>query len=511
HDSLVTLQSFGYKDSNSAWRFVTGWGRANTRATRSARARQILFALTPELIETVGRTPDPNASLARFDRFISELPFGVQVFSLLRSNSWLLNFLMEMFAVAPDLSELLADRPALLDGLLDRTFFERFPTEDKLERELAAAVGDEGEVEAALGACRRWLNECQFRIGVLFLRGTLNSDEATHQYSVAAEAIIRKVLRIVQLEFEKQFGNVPEGRFSIIALGKLGSREMSVRSDLDIITIYDAPDELTESVGGRKSLPAAMYYARLSTRLVSAITAQMADGRLFEVDLRLRPTGTKGPVTTSLKGFKLYHDGSAWTWECMALTRARAVAGDRSLSDEMIGIIEGIIRRKRDDQVLVRDVGEMRELIEKTNKPESAWDVKYISGGIIDCEFIAQYLLLKHSAEKPNIITPNTTKAVENAGAMGILEDKECAALVNAIRLWRTIQLVTRLTSSGQSDEQIRTASLSIAFERIGMGAIDDVKSVVDNTALVARSIYEKLIGMHVNRDKGLGSTASPK
>ena len=204
----------------------------------------------------------------------------------------------------------------------------------------------------------------------------------------------------------------------MIGMGRLGSREMTLASDLDLIMIYDVPPG-GEMSDGPHPLPIASYYARLSQRLIGAITAPTAEGRLYEVDMRLRPSGASGPIATSLAGFARYQRESAWTWEHMALTRARPVAGDPALRRRIADEIGVVLGATRDARRLLIDVADMRRRIADENPRPSSWDLKNRPGGLIDLEFIVQYLVLREAASSPQVLRRDTAAALRALGAGG--------------------------------------------------------------------------------------------
>src|SRR6516225_11054892 len=240
---------------------------------------------------------------------------------------------------------------------------------------------------------RRWAGERRFQVGVQLLRGGLDGAAAGAALADIAETALASLLPRVEAEFARQHGRVPGGSFAVIGMGRLGSREMTLASDLDLILIYDAPVG-SEISDGAQPLPTAAYFARLSQRLIGAVTAPTGEGRLYDVDMRLRPSGASGPIATSLAGFARYQREAAWTWEHMALTRARPVAGDMALREQIADAIGSVLAAKRDPTRLLVDVADMRRRIADENPRPSLWDLKNRRGGLIDLEFIVQYLVL---------------------------------------------------------------------------------------------------------------------
>jgi glutamate-ammonia-ligase adenylyltransferase len=255
----------------------------------------------------------------------------------------------------------------------------------------------------------------------------------------------------VAAAFALEYGHLPGGRVAVLALGKLGSREMTAASDLDLILIYDFDAEGAESDGPRR-LGAAQYYARLTQRLLAALTAPTKAGRLYEVDLRLRPSGRKGPVATQFDGFVQYQRDEAETWEHMALTRARVIAGDAALAKEIASAIAATLCAARDRAALAKDVREMRALIAKEKGDADPWDLKLVSGGLLDIEFIAQFLVLASAYDRPGICDVSTRAVIGKAGAEGLLPPAQAEALTEAHRLFTDTMQIMRLAVDGPFD-----------------------------------------------------------
>ena len=331
-ETLATLARLGFAEPAQVAAMVRGWHHGRIRATRSQRAREILTEFVPELLRVFGGTAHPDTAILRFDRFLSQLPAGVQLFSLFHANPGLFSLVADIMAEAPLLAESLAHRPALLDAVLTAEFSARLPGRDGLADDLAALLSGARGFEDMLDLLRRWTNERRFQVGVQLLRRTIDGNEAGAALADIADAGLAALLPAVAADFARAHGEVPGGAFAIVAMGRLGSREMTLASDLDLILIYDAPDDVRRAPTGPRPLAVSAYYARLSQRLISAMTAPTAEGRLYEVDMRLRPSGESGPIASSLAAFAQYQREAAWTWEHMALTRARPIAGDPALA-----------------------------------------------------------------------------------------------------------------------------------------------------------------------------------
>jgi glutamate-ammonia-ligase adenylyltransferase len=295
-------------------------------------------------------------------------------------------------------------------------------------------------------------------------------------------------------------GTVPGGEMTVLGLGKLGGREMTVTSDLDLILIYDAPEPV-EASDGPKPLPVSTYYMRLWQRMVNALTALTPEGALYEVDMRLRPSGTKGPLATSFAAFRRYHAESAWTWEHMALTRARPVAGSPGLAERVMAEIRSILVQPRDAERLVVDVADMRSRIAGQHRRPPTWDAKHRRGGLIDIEFIAQYLQLRWAHQCPEILRQNTGAALGALGRAGALDAGAAEELDRALTLWRNVQGLLKLTVEEPFDEIAAPPALRAILAR-GAGAIDfeRLKSDMSAAAAEVRARYSVLVARPASR-----------
>ncbi len=261
-----------------------------------------------------------------------------------------------------------------------------------------------------------------------------------------------------------------------MALGKLGGREMTVGSDLDLIFLYDVPEQFSDRPGDWETLPSdgsrplapIHYFARLAQRLINALTVPTGTGRLYEVDMRLRPSGNAGPIASSLAGFRRYQEVEAWTWEHLALTRARCIAGAPAFAAAIEAARRAILTRRREPARLAREVAEMRARMVQQHGGTREWDLKQVRGGLVDAEFIAQYLQLAHAADAPDILATNTTDALARLAAAGLLAGDLAEGLIEATRLWRRLQALQRLTAGSGLDEASLPAGLRQSFATAG-------------------------------------------
>jgi glutamate-ammonia-ligase adenylyltransferase len=396
--TLKTLAELGFDRPSDIARIIRTWHYGRYRATQSVEARERLTELTPELLKVFGATKRADEALIRFDAFLSGLPAGIQLFSLIGTNPGLMSLMVTIMASAPRLADIISRKPHVFDGMLDPGLMAELPTRDYLADRLKTFLEGARAYEEILDRLRIVALEQKFLIGVRLLTGAISPERAARSFSHLADLIIGAALEAVAEGMEEAHGRVPGGRVAVLGMGKLGSYELTAGSDVDIILLYDHDPGADES-DGPKPLDPVRYYTRMTQRLVTALSAPTAEGILYEVDLRLRPSGNKGPVATSIRAFAKYQAEEAWTWEHMALTRARAVAGDASLCGEARALIDEVLAKPRDRSKLLADLTEMRDLIEQEKPPRDIWDVKLIPGGLIDIEFIAQYLSLSARAE----------------------------------------------------------------------------------------------------------------
>ncbi len=395
-ETLATLRRLGFRRPEQAAEAIRGWHFGRRAAVRSARAREVLTELTPALLDAFSRSGDPDAAVAAFDAALGRMKAAVELFSILRSNAELLELFAVILGSAPGLADVVATRPHVLDAAIDPGRAKLIA--EGLDGALVAQriedfVASATTLEGVLDRVRDFAAEEMFLIGVRLLAGVLDPDRAGQAYSALAQGVTIVLLRHVMDAFVQEYGVLPGGRVAVLALGKLGSREMTAASDLDLILIYDFDAQGPESDGPRR-LGAGQYYTRLTQRLLAALTVPTKAGRLYEVDLRLRPSGRKGPVATQLAGFVQYQREDAETWEHMALTRARAIAGDLELAQEIEAAIATTLDTGREPNLVAADVRRMRALIAQEKGDADPWDFKLVSGGLLDIEFIAQFLVL---------------------------------------------------------------------------------------------------------------------
>jgi len=448
-ETLATLAHLGYREPADVTRTVRGWHFGRYPAMRSATARERLTEITPALLEALADTDNADAALTAFDRFLSRLPAGVQLFSLLSSNAGLLGLIATIMGTAPRLAETIIRRAHVLDALIEPAFFNRLPDRAVLAERLARFLSESRSYEEILDRARVFGQEQSFLIGVRVLAGTLHARQAGRAYAELAEVLATALLAAERTEFEAAHGRMKQGRVALIAMGKLGGREMTAASDLDLMLLYDFADGAAAS-GGKRPLPGGLYFARLTQRLLAALASPTSEGGLYQVDFRLRPSGNAGPIATHIDAFTRYQAKDAWTWEHMALTRARPIAGDPELIARTTKRIKAIVTSRRERPKLVGDILEMRAMIEEAKGGEGEWDIKAAPGGLIDIEFIAQYLQLLHALDHRDLVSTETESVLTAAARASLLPAAEADILLPALRLYQSLTQILRLCVEGR-------------------------------------------------------------
>ncbi len=458
-ETLETLKGMGFSDASHVASAIRGWHHGRYRAMRTKRARELLTELMPILLTAFSRTANPDAAFDRFNEFLSKLPAGVQIFSLFYSNPNLLDLIAEIMGGYPYIASNLSRAPVLLDYVLIPEFYDRLPKGKALKANLREAVAQGKDMEDALNAMRFWTNDRRFRIGIQCIKKTLPLHKAARNLSGIADAVIDVLMEEVRKDFEKTHGIVENGTFAVLGMGKLGGKEMTFSSDLDLVFVYDVPDSDALSTGAQP-LPVSQYYARLSRRFVNALTSLTPEGTLYNVDLRLRPSGNDGPVVSHICAFVDYYKKSAWAWEYLALTRARVIHSPKPFKQHLKSLIRGMLSEKRDPLTFAEGVLDMYSRFRKAHPVTFPFRVKYTPGGLIELEYIAQYLQVKHAHLHPAVLSTNTVKAFKRLRKEGLLDQKAFTALMEAIALYTQVQGTMRLMGARQADEHTMTPGM---------------------------------------------------
>jgi [glutamine synthetase] adenylyltransferase / [glutamine synthetase]-adenylyl-L-tyrosine phosphorylase len=487
-ETLNTIAKLGYRKPEFVSQTIRGWHHGRVRAMRSERARELLTALTPRLLRALAGGGDPDQAFVRFSMFFAGLSAGVQVLALLSARPALLDELARLFGLAPRLAEELSRRPALLDAMIEPRFMAPLPNDAPGGRrsELAARIAETSSFEQAINEARRFQREEAFRIGVQVLAGVAPAAAAGAAHADLADACVALMAEVASAEVERVNGKAP-GVFAVLGLGKFGGRELADRSDLDIMVVYDAP----EQAGA-----AGDFYTRFAQRLITALSARTEEGVLYEVDMQLRPSGSKGPVAVRLSSFERYYSQEAWTWELQALTRLRFAAGDAALGARAQEIARAKLASPSDEAKIRRDVADMRALMDRERPARSPWDLKLAPGGFVDVEFIAQALQLIWAARGRDVIDANTGAALEKLAAAGAFEAADWALLEQAWRLYSDLQQVLRVCADGPFEPAGAPEVMLARLAELG-GAADfaALEAKLISAEAQVRAAFTRLVG----------------
>lgn len=487
-ETLSTLERMGFQNPSAVTATVRAWHYGRHRATRTPAARARLTEFLPALLEALSQTAQPDFALSSFDKFLSELPAGVQLFAMLRNNPPLLNLIADIMGSAPRLAHVLSQRRRVMDAVLDPGYIGELPSRDDLRAMVADELAEAQDYQDALDRARVLGQEQWFLIGVGLLSGSVDTGRAATAYSELAATLVDALKQLVEREMAAAHGRFADGQCAVLAMGKLGSGEMTASSDLDLIIVYDHAPDAKES-DGAKPLSPQHYYARLTQRLIAALSAPTAQGALYEVDMRLRPSGNAGPVAVSMASFIDYQATKAWTWEHMALTRARPISGPEGLTARISDTIRKVLTQPRDPAKVLENMRDMRERIARDKGSGGVWDIKMERGGLLDVEFIAQYKQLVHAQDAPDVLKRSTLAALRALADRGLLAAGMAETLISGAELYHDLTQVIRLCVEGSFDPDsapdglkalIARAGGEIEFDRLQARLVETEAAVAD-------------------------------
>ncbi len=429
------LTDLGYADPPSVMQRMARWRSGKIRAIRSPSARDAFEAVLPALLKALAQSPDPERAIARFDNMIEAMPSAINVFRLLEARPGLLQLVADILSYAPTLADDLGRQSRYLDALIDTSAMELPGDVPELLTAMRRRIGD-ADYQSTLDIVRDYVGEKRFALGVQLIEGRNDALDIARTYAHLAEAALQTLAAATVAEFEKAHGKVPGGELVILALGRLGGEALTHASDLDLILLFTG-DFQSES-DGQRPLGATQYFNRLAQRVIAAMSVPTASGALYEVDTRLRPSGADGLLCASVKSFGQYQRENAWTWEHMALTRARTLFGSNAARREVDGIVAGALNAHRDREKLRADIIDMRKEMATHKPPKGELDVKLLPGGLVDMEFIVHALQL----EMREALFPQLGKAIERLTASGYLAPDFAKADSLLSRLLVMIRLV---------------------------------------------------------------------
>ncbi len=490
-----TLTELGFKEPDKAFSVIQAWRRGRYLALRTQRAKSLLEQCLPTLLEAFAQTERPIAALLRFDTFVSQLPAGVQLFSLLHSNPSLFTLLARVMGLAPALAETLAKKPELWDMVLEPSFFAPIENETILKAELETRLASAQDFQDILDYVRKFVAEQKFRAGVHLLESLSGVAESGAALTRVADVALKALIPHVSSEFSRRHGAFPDGGIAVLAMGKYGGRELTHTSDLDIVFLYHAKD-MTQMSDGLKPLMPSQYFSRLGQNIITAITALTPEGRLFEVDTRLRPSGSQGPLVVTLKTFEDYYAKSAWAWEHMALTRARVILCPDAMTAPLKAAVKNVLTQKRDHNALLLAVDTMHDKLVAQFGTQNIWSVKHCRGGLVDIEFICQYLMLKNGHTHADVFEADLSKAIAKLEHYNLLQSESANQLESAHQMLQKTQSLLRLSvgNAPQTSQDIPLELRQILLKATGAATMPELEDRLEQSQRAIYKIYQTLI-----------------
>ena len=466
-------------------------------ALRSERGAAVFERIKPAIVTRLAQAAKPQEALLALDGFLQGLPAGVQLFSLFDSNPQLIELLVDIVSTSPALAQYLSRNASVFDAVIGGDFFSEWVGQALLQSALMDLLIRESDYEAKLDAARRWTKELHFRVGVHLLRGLIDAKEAGVQYNDLARAVVGAIWPAVVDEFARRYGPPPGRGAVVLGMGSLGAGMLNAGSDLDLIVIYD-PAGVDVSTGPR-GLETRAYYARLTQAMITALTVPMAQGRLYEVDMRLRPSGNQGPVATSWTSFQDYQQNNAWVWEHLALTRADYLAGSTDLGSDIEKFRQDTLDVERKSQDVLTEVKAMRARIAQAKPAESIWDPKIGAGRMQDIELFAQAgALLNGSPAR------ETSSGLDACVAHGLIDDADRQVLQASYEMCWALQLSSRLLSNGAlNPAEIGEGAMGFVCRTMGYEDLVALEFALVTNFDAAKDVIDRVIGSNEsNADK---------
>jgi glutamate-ammonia-ligase adenylyltransferase len=489
-ETVANLKRMGFREPATTAQLIRQWHHGRHRCTNNKRARELLTELTPTILKAFADTLDPDRAFLHFDEFLEKLPVGIQPFSLFHAHPSVLNLIAELMGNFPYLADTLAHNPSLLEYILYPDFLTDLPQREILHESLGQAIGMLHDYEEVLNTVRRWVRERQFQVGVLLMRRQISTVSARIHLSDIADAVLLLLPPYVEHEFQLTQQQERKGNYAFLALGKLGSREMTFDSDLDLIFLYSTQAEDSSEQGG--------YFQRFIRRFLTACSTLTTEGRLYEVDMRLRPSGKDGPLATQEATFIKYYqeDAGAWEVERMALARARVLSLNTEFANQLEQALQCVVSQPIDIKAFAEKIVALREKITKLYPSNHHWAIKYVRGGLVDGEFLAQFFIILHAQKNPQLIGKSCADIFVELEEMQVLEKNEGDKLSYSYTLLLDTQTLLRMIYSRTPSEYHFTDGvrdfLCQSLRQQNMEALDEAILQAQKNILGA---FEKYIG----------------
>lgn len=447
-----------FEDVERAYENLISLRRGPVKGNLAERSRRILEKITPLLIHEVLESHDPDLALANLERFMAVIATRQSYYALLSENRATIKLLVSLFGMSEFLSKILIGHPELLDSLVARSASSVAKTKEAMAEELDTLLEQSDYFEDHLDILRRYRNEEFLRIGLNDIHGRLLQGEVTSQLSLLGEVCLAAAFRLAVAELQRfgqptyQYeGGRAEAHLAIIAMGKLGGRELNYHSDLDIIFVFDHQG----STDGGKQISNHEYFAKLAQKIISILTMQTREGYVYKIDTRLRPSGNAGPLVTSLESFLDYHRKESQIWEKQALTKARVVLGDEGLAGQLHDIIRHTIYGATIDDEGRQEIYRLRMRMENelAREKEGSYNIKTGRGGMVDVEFAVQYLQLKEGYRCPELRTPSTVVALKEISTTGLLPDGSAQTFLTGYKFLRKLENRLRIINDYSAND----------------------------------------------------------
>lgn len=487
-ETLITIKKLGYADPAFVSSAIRSWHHGKRRATRTKKSREILTEIVPTLLKAIAKTTNPDTAFRRFDEFLGKLPAGVQFFPICFANPELLDLVAEIMGGYPYLAENLSRKPHLLEYVLSEEFFTALPPKEQLTKDLKEYLKGPHDYEDILNLTRIWLHNKQFRVGIQIIQKRISFVDSRRHLSNLADVILMELLIHVKDYFIEQQGEQKDSEFAVVAMGKLGSHELTFGSDIDLVFVY-----LEQPGNEKQDISANEYFARLSKRFISAVNSITKEGRLYEVDTRIRPSGNDGPIASKMGSYERYYLDSAWNWEKMALLSSRIVCGSgKKIQKRRADLIAKILEQHYDKKTLCKEIVEMRNRVGKKYVTNNPFNVKYISGGLIDIEYIVRYIQLTVENSGATSTSSGIQQAIKDIEAVGAISKQNSKALIGAYSLYQDLQSFLRLLGNENlCEEQMTGAIKNNIAEALNNRNFQELKKNLVNSQKKVQKIYK--------------------
>jgi glutamate-ammonia-ligase adenylyltransferase len=494
------LGRYPFRDRDLAYRNLMALAREDFEFLSQPRCRHFLAAIAPPLLKAVAATPDPDQTLTNLEKVSASLGAKAILWELFSLNPPSLRLYVELCSTSQLLSEILITNPGMIDDLIDSLVVDRPQPASAIRGELAELCRRAEDLAPILLSFR---NKEWLRIGARDILGREPIRDVTRELADVAEAILGQVARTLW-DSQVQRSGAPRrasddrrARWAILGLGKVGGREMTYHSDLDLVFLYDG-DGLSEPRDGAKAVPNAEFFADLARRVIRALEGQACSGMLYKVDTRLRPYGSSGPLAVSLDAFRAYFGERAQPWEWLALTRARVLFSQGTFGRDVTRVVREILAQPVDPDALAGQVAAMRAKLVESRGPN---DLKRSPGGLVDIEFLVQYLSLVHASNEPDVLRPNTWDALDALRRHGRLSAADQTSLRHAYEFRREVEARLRIIHN-RTDVALPEDADSLArlARRLNFeagepaAAAEEFRSVMARHAAATRALFDQII-----------------